>query len=72
MERVFCFLNAALKKLGDEFKRLAERWSSLNSNLNSVYKKSKEFDVTVNKITKRFDDINESQIEVKDSDDLID
>ena len=65
-------LNAALKKLGDEFKRLAERWSSLNSNLNSVYKKSKEFDVTVNKITKRFDDINESQIEVKDSDDLID
>ncbi len=53
-----------LSKLSDEFDRYRERWDKLSKSLDSVGKEVKDIHVTTEKITKRFDSINNVEIEI--------
>ncbi len=46
-----------LNKLGDDFMRLRERWTKFGRNLDTIIKTKEELDITVNKISGRFEDI---------------
>jgi DNA recombination protein RmuC len=55
-------IDAALKGLGDEFNRFSKRWSELEKSIDTVDKKSKDFSVTVSKISTKFVKINHNEI----------
>ena len=54
-----------LNKLSVEFARYKERWDKLARNINTVSKSVEELNTTSDKITKRFDSIN--QVEIKNN-----
>lgn len=51
-----------LSKLKLEFERFENRWSNLSKHLDTVYKDTKDMDVTSQKLIKRFDDIEKVNI----------
>ena len=55
-----------LNKLGIEFNKYKERWYKLNKSIDSVSKEVKEINITTEKITKRFDSINNVEIETNE------
>lgn len=63
-------IHTELNKLGDEFMRYKDRWDKLSNHIETVSKDVKEIHITTDKITKRFDSINNvdilKQIEVKE------
>jgi len=50
-------VNEALTKLGIEFKRFAERWQGISKSIDALSKNKNDFEITVDKIDKRFDSI---------------
>lgn len=56
-------LNQVLISLSEEFGAFSEIWRKLNKNLNTIHKQSHDFNVKVNKITKRFNKIQSSEID---------
>lgn len=52
-----------LNKLGIEFGKYKERWLKLTKSIDSVSKEVKDINITTEKITKRFDSINNVEIE---------
>lgn len=56
-------IHEELKKLGIEFDKYRSRWDKLSRSIDSVTKDVKEINTTTNKITKRFDSINNVKIE---------
>jgi DNA recombination protein RmuC len=55
-------INVALKGLGDEFNRFSKRWAELEKSIDTVDKKSKDFSVTVGKISNKFGKINHNEM----------
>ncbi len=53
---------AEILKLKQEFDRFETRWTNLSKHLDTVYKDTKEIDVTSKKLIKRFDDIEKVNI----------
>lgn len=58
-------IHSELKLLDVEFKRYKERWDKLYRSIETVSKDVKEIHTTTDKITKRFDSIN--QVDIKDN-----
>ena len=56
-------IHKELKSLDIEFKRYKERWDKLAHNIDNVSRDVKEIYTTTDKITKRFDSINQVEIE---------
>ena len=56
-------LNNILIGLSKEFGAFGETWRKLNKNLNTVHKQSHDFNVKVNKITRKFNNLQVSIIE---------
>jgi len=56
-------IHTELKLLDVEFKRYKERWEKLSRNIDNVSKDVKEINTTTEKITKRFDSINQVEVE---------
>ena len=52
-----------LSLLDEEFKRYKDRWDKLSRSIDTVSKDVKEIHTTTNKITKRFDSINQVEID---------
>ncbi|MDO5569595.1 MAG: DNA recombination protein RmuC [bacterium] len=61
-------IHQELNKLGIEFSRYKERWEKLSRSIETVNKDVENINITTDKITKRFDSIN--QVEIK-TDDLL-
>ncbi len=57
-------IDSALKGLGDEFNRFSKRWMELEKSIDTVDKKSKDFSVTVSKISTKFGKINHNELSV--------
>ncbi len=55
-------MHAEILKLKQEFDRFETRWTNLSKHLDTVYKDTKEIDVTSKKLIKRFDDIEKVNI----------
>ena len=64
-------IHQELNKLGIEFDKYRNRWDKLSRSIDSVTKEVKEINTTTEKITKRFDSINNVTIET-DENNLID
>ncbi len=56
-------IHEELSKLGVEFDRYRVRWSALSNHIETIHKDVKDLNITTDKITKRFDSINNAQIE---------
>lgn len=56
-------IHTELKLLDVEFKRYKDRWEKLSKNIDSVSRDVKEINTTTEKITKRFDSINQVEVE---------
>jgi len=56
-----------LGKLSVEFGRFKDRWGKLNTHIDRLTKSAKDIDTTADKITRRFDQI--EQVELQDEDD---
>lgn len=56
-------IHQELKLLDDEFKRYKERWDKLSRSIDSVSKDVKDIHTTTDKITKRFNVINQVEME---------
>ena len=56
-------IHEELNKLGLEFARYKERWDKLSRSIDSVSKDVKEIHTTTDKITKRFNSINQVEME---------
>ncbi|MEG0799240.1 MAG: DNA recombination protein RmuC [Bacilli bacterium] len=56
-------IHEELNKLGQEFDKYKTRWDKLSRNIDSVSKDVKDIHITTEKITKRFDSINNVKIE---------
>lgn len=54
-----------LKKLGEEFLRYKDRWDKLSQHMDTVSKDVRDIHITTDKITKRFDEISNVNIENK-------
>lgn len=63
-------LHQHINKLGDEFKRYEERWTSFSKHLLTVTKDAEQINITTDKISKQFAKI--MQVEVETSADAID
>lgn len=61
-------IDAALKSLGDEFGRFSERWNALAKSIDTVTKKTKDFNVTVEKIATRFERISRNELKAEAAD----
>ena len=61
-----------LKLLDTEFKRYKERWDKLAHNIDNVSKDVKEIHTTTDKISKRFNSINQVDVEKLEHHDVID
>lgn len=57
-----------LNKLGIEFEKYRNRWDKLSRSIDSVQKDVKDINITTEKITKRFDSINNVSMELNESD----
>ena len=55
-----------LNRLGVEFNKYKERWYKLTKSIDSVSKEVKDINITTEKITKRFDSINNVEIETNE------
>lgn len=55
-----------LGKLGDEFSRYQERWDKLSRNIDTVHKSVKDIHITSSKIGKRFEEISNVKLELKE------
>lgn len=55
-------IHSELNKLGEEFLRYKDRWDKLSNHIETVSKDVKEIHITTDKITKRFDSINNVDI----------
>ncbi len=55
-------INEQLQRLGQEFRRLAERWGKLEGSMNAISAKTRDFSTTVRKITNQFDGISKNRI----------
>ena len=55
-----------LNRLGIEFGKYKERWYKLTKSIDSVSKEVKDINITTEKITKRFDSINNVEIETNE------
>lgn len=55
-------IHSELNKLGEEFMRYKDRWDKLSSHIETVSKDVKDIHITTDKITKRFDSINNVDI----------
>lgn len=55
-------IHEELTKLGIEFDRYRVRWSALSNHIETVSKDVRELNITTDKITKRFDSINNAEI----------
>lgn len=55
-------IHEELTKLGVEFERYRVRWSALSNHIETVSKDVRELNITTDKITKRFDSINNAEI----------
>ena len=61
-------IHEELKKLGIEFSRYKERWDKLSRSIQTVNKDVESFNITTDKITKKFDAINSVELkELKDN-----
>ena len=60
-------IHAELRLLDEEFKRYKERWDKLYRSIETVSKDVKDIHTTTDKITKRFDSINQVEIEKIDN-----
>ncbi len=56
-------IHEELSKLSDEFKRYRERWNDLAKSIDTVGREVKDIHITTEKITKRFDSINNVEID---------
>ena len=56
-------IHTELKLLDVEFKRYKDRWDKLSRNIDNVSRDVKEINTTTEKITKRFDSINQVEVE---------
>ena len=56
-------IHEELNKLSVEFARYRERWDKLARNINTVSKSVEELNTTSDKITKRFDSINNVDVD---------
>lgn len=59
-------IHEQLKLLDEEFMRYKERWDKLSSHIDTVSKDVKDLHTTSEKIAKRFDSINQVEVEDKD------
>jgi len=59
-------IHKELKLLADEFNRYRERWDKLYRSIETVSKDVKEIHITTDKITKRFNSINQVEMEKLD------
>lgn len=55
-------IHSELNKLGEEFMRYKDRWDKLSSHIETVSKDVRDIHITTDKITKRFDSINNVDI----------
>lgn len=62
-DRYASIIHQELRLLDDEFKRYKERWDKLSRSIETVNKDVKEIHTTTSKITKRFDSINQVEME---------
>lgn len=58
-------IHEELTKLGVEFSRYRARWSALSNHIETVHKDVRELNITTDKISKRFESINNAEIEPK-------
>ncbi len=65
-------IHEELNKLGIEFDKYKARWDKLSKNIDTVSKEVKDIHITTEKITKRFDSINNVKLENKDDTELLD
>ena len=63
-------IHQELLLLDDEFKRYKERWDKLYRTIETVSKDVKDIHTTTDKITKRFNSIN--QVEIENKNDYLD
>ena len=56
-------IHEELNKLGSDFTKYKDRWDKLSRSIDTVNKDVKDLHITTNKITKRFNSINNVQIE---------
>ena len=56
-------IHKELNKLGEEFDRYKERWEKLSTHMETVNKDVKDLHITTDKISKRFDSINNVEIQ---------
>ena len=56
-------IHTELNKLGEEFMRYKERWDKLSQHMETVNKDVRDIHITTDKISKRFDEINNVNIE---------
>lgn len=66
-EKYAHIIQSELQKLATEFSRYKERWAKLGNQLATVSKSVSELNITTDKITRRFDQINEVNLPKIDS-----
>ena len=64
-------IHEELNKLGDEFSKYRLRWDKLSRSIETVSKDVKDIHITTEKITKRFDNINNVNIENHEDSNLL-
>lgn len=55
-------IHEELNKLGVEFERYRIRWNALSNHIETVHKDVRELNITTDKISKRFDSINNAEV----------
>lgn len=63
-------INEVLIALSKEFSAFSDIWRRLNKNLDTIHKQSKDFNIKVNKISKKFNRIQASEIEEKEYEEI--
>ena len=56
-------IHTELNKLGEDFMRYKERWDKLSTHIDTVSRDVKDIHITTDKISKRFDEISNVNIE---------
>lgn len=59
-------IHEELNKLGVEFDRYRVRWSALSNHIETIHKDVKDLNITTDKISKRFESINNAEIDSKE------
>ena len=63
-------IHQELRLLDDEFKRYKDRWDKLSRSIETVSKDVKDIHTTTDKITKRFNSINQVEMEKIEYDEI--